>query len=133
MSCSRVTAAGHGWEHWQAFSLVRHGHDGGGAEGGDCEDDGRTHGGFVVVVVGFGLNRGKVAEIDLDVLIFELMIVDVEDILVKGLYLSLHQTCKSQVSIATIYGPDVYNRMVSLASMYSKREKQPQRMEICRY
>lgn len=87
----------------------------------------------MVVVVGFGLNRGKVAEIDLDVLIFELMIVDVEDILVKGLYLSLHQTCKSQVSIATIYGPDVYNRMVSLASMYSKREKQPQRMEICRY
>ena len=53
MSCSRVTAAGHGWEHWQAFSLVRHGHDGGGAEGGDCEDDGRTHGGFVVVVVGW--------------------------------------------------------------------------------
>ena len=45
MSCSRVTAAGHGWEHWQAFSLVRHGHDGGGAEGGDCEDDGGSHSG----------------------------------------------------------------------------------------
>ena len=40
MSGSRVTAARHRWEDWEAFSLVRHGHDGGGAEGGNCEDDG---------------------------------------------------------------------------------------------
>lgn len=44
MSCSGVTAVGHRGENWEAFSLVGHGDDGGGAEGGDCEDDGGTHG-----------------------------------------------------------------------------------------
>lgn len=56
VSGSRVTTARHRWEDWEAFSLVRHGHDGGGAEGGNCEDDGGPHGGFVVAVACFSKN-----------------------------------------------------------------------------